>query len=385
MNEKEYLTNRAFCPIPWTGFVYYPNGDISNDCRSDVVLGNVKENSIEEILHNNKNVQIKQQMLDQKPVKECHHCYYKEENKKSFDIVSDRIFFLKELSDTEMSLYDSPENFKLRKIDVRWTNVCNLACVYCAPGCSSKWATELNEYPKLPSKDTVEATKKYIFDNIKELKHIYLSGGEPMLMKENLELLNLLFEHNPEVNIRVNTNLSVVDNLIFDTICKFKNVQWIISIEAIEQKFEYIRYGANWQDFVTNLQKIKQLNHKISFNMIYFLLSHKSIFECLDFLQQQGFHNNSFVVTSLITPDYLNIRNLPKDMLQLVQRDLESYIDSKPNFLLEDGLRNVLKYTLQGSTGNFKDSLSKIQEMDKRRNLNCRAVFTELYNLIERQ
>ena len=102
-----------------------------------------------------------------------------------------------------------------------------------------------------------------------------------------------------------------MDTKILDMICTFPNVHWTVSVESIEEEFEYIRYGGKWADFVDNLTIIKNLEHKISFNMLHFLLNYQSLFTCIEFLQGMGFHPNSFVVGQLLNSDYLNIYNLP--------------------------------------------------------------------------
>jgi radical SAM protein with 4Fe4S-binding SPASM domain len=81
MNEKEYLTNRAFCPMPWTGFVYNPTGTVANCTRSNGELGNIKESSIQDILANTKNIAVKQSMIDGIPNVDCNGCYSKEKSK----------------------------------------------------------------------------------------------------------------------------------------------------------------------------------------------------------------------------------------------------------------------------------------------------------------
>jgi hypothetical protein len=72
-------------------------------------------------------------------------------------------------------------------------------------------------------------------------------------------------------------------------------------------------------------------------------------------------------------------------MLQSVERELQDWISQKPGFLLENGLRNVLQYIKTPVEKNIEYCLAEIAKMDQRRNVNSRAVFTELYNLIERQ
>jgi hypothetical protein len=209
---------------------------------------------------------------------------------------------------------------------------------------------------------------------------VYLAGGEPLLMKENLELLDRL---DPEVTIRVNTNLSRTDTQVFERICEFKNVHWTISVESMDTEFEYIRFGGAWQDFVGNLKHIQSLGHKISFNMIWFLLNPRSVFDCVDFLKSLGFHNNSFVIGALLGPEYLNIRHLPDHVLQLLQTELQSRIDQQPGYLLEDSYRNMLHYIQQPFDKDLVGSLQQISQLDQRRGLNSREIFTDLYKFKE--
>jgi molybdenum cofactor biosynthesis enzyme MoaA len=239
-----------------------------------------------------------------------------------------------------------------------------------------------------PSQTQVDAFKKYIFDHAATLRHVYLAGGEPLLMKENLELLALLKQVNPQVNLRVNTNLSKTDTRVFEAICEFKNVHWTVSVESLQQEFEYIRFGGCWTDFLDNLHTIKQLEHKISFNMLWFLLNYDSIFDCVDYLKQIGFHNNSFIIGALLGaeangPEYLNIRNLPENVLKLLEHKLQDKISRAPGYLLEDSYRNMLRYIQQPFERNLQASFEKLQDMDQRRGIDSRNVFTELYKFKE--
>jgi sulfatase maturation enzyme AslB (radical SAM superfamily) len=310
-------------------------------------------------------------------------CYDLEQDTKSFDIISDRVFYLKELKDINLNTYKSIDAFNLSTIDIRWSNICNFACVYCGPENSSKWATELTvKFDEVPL-HKFNQMKQYVFDRAEQLKHVYMAGGEPLLMKENLELLKILQEKNPQVNLRINTNLSKTSTRVFDKICEFPNVHWTVSIDEMGAEFEYVRYGGKWADFLDNLNLIRQLDHKITFNMLHHLLNYRSLFDTVRFLKGLGFHNNSFVIGALLDPDHLNIRHLPNTMLQSVEQELQDWISQKPGFLLENGLRNVLQYIKTPIEKNIEYCLAEIAKMDQRRNINSRTVFTELYNLIE--
>jgi MoaA/NifB/PqqE/SkfB family radical SAM enzyme len=207
-----------------------------------------------------------------------------------------------------------------------------------------------------------------------------LAGGEPLLMKENLELLKQL---NPNVNLRINTNLSKVDTGVFDAVCSFKNVHWTVSVETVEEEFEYIRFGGKWSDFLDNLTVIRKLDHKISFNMLWFLLNYDTVFGCVDYLKGLGFHNNSFIIGALLTPEHLNIRHLPENMLNLLKTKLESKINEHPGYLLEDSYRNMLHYIEQPIEKNLTTSFEKLAVMDQRRGVDSSKIFTELYKLKE--
>lgn len=376
MDAKEILTNRAFCPVPWTSIMYNFDGTVKNCIRSAGPIGNINNNSIEEILSNDH--LIKADMRAGQKFARCNPCYDLEQGKNKFDIISDRVFYLKELRDVDHTLYDTM-NFALHTVDIRWSNLCNFACVYCSPEFSSRWASERNLIINTPADQNREQFKQYIFERASQLKHVYLAGGEPLLMKENLDFLELLKQVNPNINLRINTNLSRVDTRIFDLVCKFKNVHWTVSVESMQQEFEYIRHGGVWQDFVDNLQVIKELDHKISFNMLHFLLNYKSIFDCVDYFSNQGFHNNSFVIGALLGPSYLNIRHLSKDVLNSVKKILSDRIADQPGYLLENGYRNMLTHLDQPFDKDLTGSFEKIADMDQRRKLDSRAIFKDLY------
>ena len=366
--------------MPWTGLMYNFDGNIKNCIRSAGPIGNIQDNAIADIVNGSLNISTRELMLNNQPGPRCNPCHELETGKLSFDIISDRIFYLKELKSVPLETYADPAKFNLQTVDVRWSNLCNFSCVYCNPEFSSKWASELKIDIKTPSDIKKESFKKYIFDHAAQLKHVYMAGGEPLLMKENLEFLELLKEKNPMVNLRINTNLSKVDTRIFDLICTFKNVHWTISVESVEEEYEYIRYGGKWVDFLDNLTVIQKLKHKVSFNMIHFILNYLSIFICIDFFKKLGFHNNSFITGALLAPNYLNIRHLPNSVLNSVKEELTKRINENPGFLLENGYRNVLEYINQPIEKNLNNSFEQLKLLDARRNLDSTKIFKELYN-----
>jgi len=375
------LLDNNFCVIPWTGFELEPNGNVKNCIISKEKLGSLNDQNIEEILKNKKTLEIKQDMLEGRYPSNCEGCYFQEKHRgKNFNDISSRIYYAKEIGPhVSQNLFNNNENFELRHVDLRWSNKCNQACVYCSSDYSSKWSKELNKSVNSDKKQR-DKLKKYVFENIKNLKNIYMAGGEPLLMNENKELLTLLLEENSDVHLRINTNLSHTNTGVFELIQKFKNVHWTVSVESVEEQYEYIRFGGNWKKFLDNLKLIQSNNsHKISFNMLYFILNHDSIFDCVSYFKNLGFHNNSFVIGPLYTPTYFNILNLPDKNIENLKEKFVDEINKKPGFILQNSYENILKYLNEPFDKNLKGTYNNLKMLDNRRNINSEMVFPELY------
>lgn len=384
MDARDLLKNKSICTLPWTGFELEPNGTVKNCIISKTSLGTINKENIKDIIHGEKNVELKQSMLKDKMPANCEGCYLQEKNTTNLSSISSRLYYLREVgAKTDLALYDDVNNFSLKHIDLRWTNSCNQACVYCGPEYSSKWAQELGEKVK-SNKEARQEVKDFVFENIGGLENVYLAGGEPMLMKENYEFLKLLKEKNPMCGIRVNTNLSTTSTGIFELLCSFKNVHWTVSVESIEEEYEYIRYLGSWKNFMANLETIKNLDHKINFNMLHFILNYKSIFDCIDFLKGKGFRDNSFVAGPLYEAEHLNTLNLPQEMIDNIVQNLNDRLTKKPNGYLKNSFENLIKYyTTTKFEKNIKKFYSEIEIMDRRRNQDSRKTFPQLFKELD--
>ncbi len=384
MDPKTFIKNKSICTLPWTGFELEPDGVVKNCIISTDTIGDINDTHIRDIVAGKKNIDLKKAMLADGKPRNCEGCYLQERKTKSLSSISSRLYYLKEIgSKTDLTLYDKTQNFDLKHVDLRWTNSCNQACVYCGPKYSSKWATELNQKVK-SKKESRQEVKDFVFENISGLENVYLAGGEPMLMKENVEFLKLLKEKNPDCNIRVNTNLSTTETGVFELLCSFRNVQWTVSVESIEDEYNYIRHHGDWQDFVKNLEVINKLHHKINFNMLHFILNYKSLHECVDFLKAKGFHDNSFVAGPLYGPPFLNMLNLPDAMLDQVVKTIIDKLDQSPQGYLKNSYENLLKYyTTTKWDKNIKKFYYNLGRMDERRKQNAREIFTELFRELD--
>ncbi len=383
MDAKKLLQNKSICVLPWTGFELEPSGEVKNCIISTESIGNIADTKIKNIVHGEANTRLKEKMLSDLKPNNCSGCYLQEKNRADLSSISSRLYYLKEIgAKTDLRLLEQPKDFSLRHVDLRWTNSCNQACVYCGPGLSSKWAQELGR--KVNSKkDVRKDVKEFVFENISNLQNVYLAGGEPMLMKENLEFLKLLKEKNPECTIRVNTNLSTTQTGIFDLLVSFRNVHWTVSAETTGQEYEYIRHHGSWNDFLKNLSIIKKLEHKISFNMLHFILNYESLFDCVDHFRGLGFHDNSFIIGPLTAPTHLNLLNLPEAMVNKVIKNLRQRLDERPMGYLKNSYENLIAYyDTTPWEKNINNFIKQTKIRDDRRGTDCIKTFPRLFEEI---
>ena len=378
---KKYFKNKSLCPLPFAGLYIEPSGDVKCCSISKQTLGNIHTQSIEDLIHGETVKSIRRDMLEEKFPSNCNECYEKEKNFKTinFNQISNRLYHIGKLGTAPMKLYQDENNFELQQLDVRWRNTCNGACVYCGPELSSRWAVELNDTKRM-TKQAMSDSVEYVYDHIDTVKTLYLCGGEPMMMKENVKLVKIIEETRPDLDIRINTNLSNLNNPVYETIKDLPNIHWILSAEASEDRFEYIRYPLSWTTFISNFKVIKKLPHKISMNMSLNILNAFGIFEFIDLMIKHGLHENAFVVNPVLVPEYYNILNLPEDMINGIKKEAtKRHGRLNDPFMLKYSYEAIIKHCNEPIMHKQQELKQQLGILDSRRSLDSKKVFPELY------
>ena len=166
---------------------------------------------------------------------------------------------------------------ELIRIDYWVGDTCNLACLICGPYNSSKWKQEEEIPMHLVSNNT---NKSWNDLDLSNLKFIHFNGGEPLLSKEHV----LLLENIPvpeKVHLNYNTNGTILpSNRLIDVWKKFKLVQIDFSIDDIEERFEIQRYPARWDNLISNLNwfyKYSPVNCMFAVNTTISILNQSNI------------------------------------------------------------------------------------------------------------
>ena len=374
--------NDNFCPAPWTSIYVKPTGIVESCCVSKNQLGNINKNTIFDIINSDKNKSIKKVIIENNLPVGCASCKTGPNNFKKVLVEK----FEKYLPDK--SFYQNEDNFQLKLVDLRIRNTCNYACVYCDATLSSLWAS-INDKSRIHiESESRDDIIEYVLSTADTLNEIMLAGGEPLLIRENETILEKLLEVNPDVRIFVNSNLSQIkNNKIFELLSKFKNVCWIISVDDMGDKYNYIRWPGTWDNFYSNLLELqKNTNHNITFNMVYTVLNAKSIFDCIDKLEKDGFTTFHISYVSGVPSDWLNPIYLPISELVEIRGILEEKIKSSTEDYSTNIYQTLLnKLQLNTTYKNTEPLFKKLKQLDIDRNLDSQHVFPELYKLINTQ
>ena len=381
--SSKFLKNKSLCPLPFAGAIVNTDGSVQCCSISKEFLGNVNKESLQEILTTSPKLkQIRRDMLDNKFPNNCSDCYVKEQHHKTtnFDNISNRLYHIKILKDSPFKLYQDEHKFELQQMDLRWRNTCNFACVYCDPVFSSVWA-KFEGVPDKMTNKSMDETFLFVKQNIKNLKTIYMAGGEPFLIKENLKIIDLIKKENPDLLLRINTNLSILTPKIYNQLKELKNVHWIVSAEATGKKFNYIRWPGNYQTLIQNIKKIQQLPHKVSINMTWNLLCVSNIIDFIDDMLEMGVHPNQFIMNSVTNPieqSVLNITKKRRDDLVEIIKQKKTKINK--NFFLYKVYIEMLDILNQPLLDTHDTALyNTLMDFDRKRKLNSKEVFPELY------
>jgi MoaA/NifB/PqqE/SkfB family radical SAM enzyme len=277
---------KNFCYTPWTSIEIMQDGRIVPCCKfvdsHYEQKFNIATNSVADYQNGRYLADVKQEFLNGKWPLGCERCRVEEEShtksKRNLDYVR------------WQSHYDEYDlnSGKYLTLGAAFGTTCNLKCIICNPYSSSSWQKEYKDLYgiNIPIiKDFRKSIVKSITKIAPELIHIDIYGGEPFLseIEEHKKLLNYYVQTGQaqHITIHYTTNGTIFpDNSWFDIWDHFKEVDLQLSIDGVGDRFEYLRFPANWdkvEDNVkqyTNRQKANfrlSVSHTVSAFNIYYL------------------------------------------------------------------------------------------------------------------
>jgi len=281
------MITKVLCTAPLTSALVDTNKGVRPCCTFEgKYIGNLKNESLINIINSSEWKKLKEQMYNHQWPKPCLSC--KEREAKTGWSVR------KLYTDGTFDVTGWDEE-KLTYLEFNGSNICNLACLHCSAGFSSRWVIDNKKAKKvfltydkdkqqrmsfmdpvsrgpydnskyrtlemhLPNPDLILENLKQL--NLTYLRTINLKGGEPLLNSETLTILNYLDGIDILQNIRIvlSSNGTFINQEILDAFKKCKSVTFNLSMDGIGELFNYIRYGdAKFEDLEPVIAKLNEL------------------------------------------------------------------------------------------------------------------------------
>jgi MoaA/NifB/PqqE/SkfB family radical SAM enzyme len=232
-------------------------------------------------------------------------------------------------------------------LDLRFSNSCNLSCSMCSPGSSN---TIYHEHKKIIAINkespwtTLEPANidwydedriNKLLESLPDVKQIYLTGGEPFMVKGILHFLQRL---DSDTQLRFNTNATIINPKVFNELKRFHKTVISFSIDGVGAVNNYIRWGSKWSEITENIKKFRELPGHFSISTTVQLLNSIHMEELKDWASSENLQVHE---TVLMFPKHYNISNA-NDSLKSRIEGYDSVIAVPADPLEQE---NFIKYT----------------------------------------
>jgi radical SAM protein with 4Fe4S-binding SPASM domain len=409
--------SKSFCVLPWIHLNTWPNGNVYPCCLTDwrEEVGNLKDNTLEEIWNNDSMKSIRKDMLSGDKHNSCRKCYQQEENGLDSTRTSSNRWFEKHIPTLTDNTSEDGHNddFKLLYWDFRFSNLCNMKCRMCGSFLSSKWyEDEVKLYGGSPLPKAIininDYSKKdinlYLDEFVRSVEEIYFAGGEPLLMEEHYYILQKLVEvGNTNLRLRYNTNLGYLKFKQYDNLELWKpfieqdygNVTIFASIDGYGDSAEYSRKGTKWNVIEDNIKKCLDANINFHVSCTTNIFNVLQIPDFIEHMKSLGVpHFNIHLNNVLTNPHHYHINILPDSLKQEVKkryiRHLKSLDDENANELRPkyESIFNFLDEPLAQTQDQVEKALKYTTELlddgreEKFRFVDINPEYAEWYNAI---
>lgn len=294
----EYMVHdmqNNFCSSPWFHIRIDPAGNFS-PCRwsSDAKPTgyNIATTTINEFMNSDIMNGVRTALLNGNKLKMCSSCHYEDDNNKVSGRQKQLLKSAITINNFNKTFCSSPHFSQFdyshehqgatrnQPVDLQIDlgNTCNSACIMCSPTYSSKLATEyplLNKQEPLLFKeytpfknwsDNLIIVDKFVAElaTIPNVRYIHFLGGETLYLKSFYLICNKLIEMgiSKDISIGTTTNCTVYTPELEDIIRQFKHVHLGLSIEALHEINDYVRYPASIDNVVENIETFLKLREE---------------------------------------------------------------------------------------------------------------------------
>jgi|TARA_R110002167_G_scaffold34394_5_gene109482 MoaA/NifB/PqqE/SkfB family radical SAM enzyme len=387
INEKN---KDVICAAPWSHLYMDTAGLVRPCCTHSIIYGDTKTTSIKDIWNSSETIKFRKNLLAGVKQEGCKFCYQQEKHTGQSLRTG-----LNDKYGNLMSKNTTPD-MVIKYLDIRSSNLCNMACIMCGSEYSSLWYDDeikLNKNPAVSGKfiNITKETENNIIDSIlsDKIDLVYFAGGEPLITPYHYQLIEKLISMgiSKNVNLRYNTNLSTLKYKSVDLVERwshFKTVEVAASIDMIGERAELQRYGTDWKKISKNLHTVRFDIPSVSLTpqITVTALSIGYLPELLTyFIDELEFTNDDHIFFNIaMSPAKLTCQYLPKSIKELYTNKLQSFLDNTDmKQLCESGIMTSINSMNEvDNSDKFEDMTYYLDELDDIRPTNWKALWPEL-------
>ena len=400
--------NQSYCSLAWLGVTTDPDGTLRPCCVSrDKILKddgtpyNIGIDKLENIYNSNYYKKLRRDMLEGVEIAGCETCYNNEKTgRESRRLINNEAF-------KDLPFTDIHSEVKIRYLDLRLGNRCNLKCRMCSPMNSSMVEDEFNENPdpvldkfylksEISVKDWYE-TKTFndnIDPHIPNLSTVYMTGGEPTLIKKNYDIMQRLLDHGrDDVALIINTNMTNTNPKFYQLLKRFKKVIIQMSIDARDELATYIRYPTDFNVVDKTINDLLSIGDNITLvaGPVIQTLNLNKLAELFEYFESFNRKHKKRVIDIrpgyVFNPDYNNIVYLPKQYKMDCYRKIYIWMmtSCKYQSLEFNNFMNSLKnkcYEDNFDREKIKNFYEFNSVLDRIRNMSLKKANPELYDMV---
>lgn len=392
-----------FCILPFIGIESTTLGKARVCCNNSDDLYhnreqlNFKKNSILEAFNSDSMNELRKKFLQNERPDGCKLCWDVEDakGKSKRHLANEKFKVFVQKSDHS--------NPKLRFVDLKLGNICNLKCRICGFLNSSKWAgDELEIIHDQNKKDIIKKYNKMaqwpreaenfwtdIEVLVNDVYTLSFAGGEPLLIQEHFDFLNycIVTNNSDRISIHYNTNGTQFPQHAIDNIWpRFKKVELAFSIDGLGPEFEYQREGANWEVVEKNIKKFNEISENTSWltTQICTTVNNQNIMSIIELLQWAETINLEKVWINLLHhPKYFSIKHLPIESKINVKSYIESNLYKIKSVDLKNQLSSVVEFMMKDAEDLSEQMINELTKIDSIRKQNWRTALPKLAGLID--
>ena len=380
---------KTICMLPWISIEASPMGTTRPCClaRDEITDSNgnkidLRRSTLQDAYKSEYMQDLRRQFRNGEKPATCNMCWEEEAAGRDSKRIHSRVR-LKELYTQVDWANDTPD--QLWFIDLKLGNICNLKCRICGSWSSSKWADEEMKYlpPSVDKKSHIayqwlkqgkwpEQSPDF-WENLKsilpQIKYFEFTGGEPWMIQEHIDLLQFACQTGDakHIDIHYNTNATQWPEKLFDIWTEFGRVDVAFSVDNVGKRFEYERYGADWERANEIIDVVnRKTNHPPSGNIttqLCFTINIQNVFYLDELLAWADTKNFGSVYFNMLqSPSHMSIQRMTPAAKELVLNKLKTTFWSSAKYQQE--INNVINFIENGPGSDGREFLEKMQQTD---------------------